>query len=77
MTIKRYHEVIRVNQEGAIRMTLAFVPLLKKAGRGRRILNIASIMGVRGRPDSIPSDCKGAIVNFTELLLQSHAWHYG
>lgn len=69
MTMKRYHEVIRVNQDGAIRMTLAFVPLLKKAGSGRRILNIASIMGVRGWPDSIPySTAKGAIVNFTRAL---------
>jgi NAD(P)-dependent dehydrogenase (short-subunit alcohol dehydrogenase family) len=69
MTMRRYHEVIRVNQDGAIRVTLAFVPLLKKAGRGRRILNIASIMGVRGWPDSIPySTAKGAIVNFTRAL---------
>ena len=69
MTMTRYHEVIRVNQDGAVRVTLAFVPLLKKAGVGRRILNIASIMGVRGWPDSIPySTAKGAIVNFTRAL---------
>jgi NAD(P)-dependent dehydrogenase (short-subunit alcohol dehydrogenase family) len=76
MTMKRYHEVIRVNQDGAIRMTLAFVPLLKKAGRGRRILNIASIMGVRGWPDSIPySTAKGAIVNFTRAVACDLAPH--
>jgi NAD(P)-dependent dehydrogenase (short-subunit alcohol dehydrogenase family) len=69
MTMARYHEVICVNQDGAVRVTLAFVPLLKKAGVGRRILNIASIMGVRGWPDSIPySTAKGAIVNFTRAL---------
>jgi NAD(P)-dependent dehydrogenase (short-subunit alcohol dehydrogenase family) len=69
MTMARYHEVIRINQDGAIRMTLAFVPLLKKGGEGRRILNIASIMGVRGSPDAIPySTAKGAIVNFTRAL---------
>ncbi len=69
MTMARYHEVVRINQDGAIRMTLAFVPLLKKGREGRRILNIASIMGVRGSPDAIPySTAKGAIVNFTRSL---------
>jgi len=68
LTMTRYHEVIRVNQDGAVRMCLAFVPLLKKAKTGR-ILNIASIMGVRGWPDSVPySTAKGAIVNFTRAL---------
>ena len=76
MTMARYHEVIRVNQDGAVRMCLAFVPLLKKAGDGRRILNIASIMGVRGWPDAIPySTAKGAIVNFTRALAADLAPH--
>jgi NAD(P)-dependent dehydrogenase (short-subunit alcohol dehydrogenase family) len=76
MTMQHYHDVIRVNQDGAIRVTLAFLPLLKKAGAGRRILNIASIMGVRGWPDSIPySTAKGAIVNFTRALACDLAPH--
>src|SRR6185436_9521610 len=63
MTMARYHEVTRVNQDGAVRMSLAFVPLLKKAGEGRRILNIASIMGVRGWPNAIPySTAKGGSI---------------
>ena len=76
MTMARYHEVTRVNQDGAVRMCLAFVPLLKKAGESRRILNIASIMGVRGWPDAIPySTAKGAIVNFTRALAADLAPH--
>jgi NAD(P)-dependent dehydrogenase (short-subunit alcohol dehydrogenase family) len=76
MTMAHYHEVIRINQDGAIRVTLAFLPLLKKAGEGRRILNIASIMGLRGWPDSIPySTAKGAIVNFTRALAADLAKH--
>jgi NAD(P)-dependent dehydrogenase (short-subunit alcohol dehydrogenase family) len=76
MTMQRYHAVTRVNQDGAIRVTLAFVPLLKKSGEGRRILNIASIMGVRGWPDAIPySTAKGAIVNFTRALACDLAPH--
>jgi NAD(P)-dependent dehydrogenase (short-subunit alcohol dehydrogenase family) len=69
MSMAGYQHVIRINQDGAIRVTLAFLPLLRKAGAGRRILNIASIMGVRGSPDAIPySTAKGAIVNFTRAL---------
>lgn len=76
MTMARYHEVIRVNQDGAVRMCLAFVPLLKKAKEARRIVNIASIMGVRGWPDAIPySTAKGAIVNFTRALAADLAPH--
>ncbi|WP_119304343.1 SDR family NAD(P)-dependent oxidoreductase [Dongia deserti] len=76
MTMARYHEVIRVNQDGAVRMCLAFVPLLKKAKDGKRIVNIASIMGVRGWPDAIPySTAKGAIVNFTRALAADLAPH--
>lgn len=76
MTMARYHEVIRINQDGAVRMCLAFVPLLKKAKEGKRIVNIASIMGVRGWPDAIPySTAKGAIVNFTRALAADLAPH--
>jgi NAD(P)-dependent dehydrogenase (short-subunit alcohol dehydrogenase family) len=76
LTMARYREVVRVNQDGAVRVSLAFVPLLKKGGEGRRILNIASIMGVRGWPDAIPySTAKGAIVNFTRALACDLAPH--
>jgi NAD(P)-dependent dehydrogenase (short-subunit alcohol dehydrogenase family) len=76
MTMARYHEIIRINQDGAVRMSLAFVPLLKKGRAGKRILNIASIMGVRGWPDAIPySTAKGAIVNFTRALAADLAPH--
>jgi NAD(P)-dependent dehydrogenase (short-subunit alcohol dehydrogenase family) len=76
MTMARYHDVIRVNQDGAVRMCLAFVPLLKRGKNGKRIVNIASIMGVRGWPDAIPySTAKGAIVNFTRALAADLAPH--
>ena len=69
MTWQRYREVVDINQDGAIRVTMAFLPLIRQGGEGRRILNIASIMGMRGSPDSIPySTAKGAIVNFTRAL---------
>lgn len=66
MSMDDYHRVIRINQDGAVRMTMAFVPLLKKAARGRRVLNVASIQGLRGWPNQLAyATAKGAIVNFT------------
>jgi len=69
MTMAHYRKVLDINQDGAVRATLAFLPLIKAAGEGRRIVNIASIMGVRGQPDAVPySTAKGAIVNFTRAV---------
>jgi NAD(P)-dependent dehydrogenase (short-subunit alcohol dehydrogenase family) len=69
MTMEQYHRIIRINQDGAVRMCMAFVPLLKQGVGGKRILNIASIQGVRGWPNQIAyATAKGAIVNFTRAL---------
>lgn len=69
LTMARYRRVLDVNQDGAVRVTLALLPLVKRAAVGRRIVNIASIMGLRGSRDSLPySTAKGAIVNLTRAL---------
>ncbi len=69
MSMADYQQVIRINQDGAVRMVMAFVPLIKKAGEGRRILNVASIQGLRGWPNQIAyATAKGAMVNFTRAL---------
>lgn len=69
LTMAHYRKVLDINQDGAVRVTLALLPLIKAAGSGRRILNIASIMGLRGSRESIPySTAKGALVNFTRSL---------
>ena len=69
MTMEHYQRIVRVNQDGAIRATLALLPLIRKGGTGKRILNIASIMGVRGGPDAVPyCTAKGGMVNFTRAL---------
>ena len=42
---------------------------IKKAGDGRRIVNVASIQGLRGWPNQLAyATAKGAIVNFTRAL---------
>lgn len=69
MTFAHYRSILDINQDGAIRMTLALLPLIRKAGPGRRILNIASIQGLRGTRDSLAyATAKGALVNFTRAL---------
>ncbi len=69
MTMADYLRVIDINQHGAIRVTMAMIDLIRKGGESKRILNIASIMGVRGSRNSIPySTAKGGIVNFTRAL---------
>jgi NAD(P)-dependent dehydrogenase (short-subunit alcohol dehydrogenase family) len=67
VTLERFNRVLAVNLTGAMACTLAAVPLMS-AGWGR-ILNIASIMGVRGLRDSV-SYCaaKGGVVNMTRAL---------
>lgn len=66
MTMDHYRHVIDINLHGAIRMTLAMKPMIRKAPEGRRVVNIASIMGMRGQRDCIPyATAKGGIVNFT------------
>jgi NAD(P)-dependent dehydrogenase (short-subunit alcohol dehydrogenase family) len=67
LTLERFHHVLAVNLAGALACTLAAAPLMT-AGWGR-ILNIASIMGMRGSRDSVPySTAKGGVVNMTRAL---------
>jgi len=69
LTMNHYLRVTRINQDGAVRVSLSLLPLIRKGGAARRILNIASIMGLRGWPNSVPySTAKGGIVNFTRAL---------
>ncbi|WP_373502663.1 SDR family NAD(P)-dependent oxidoreductase [Aestuariivirga sp.] len=69
MKMEEYHRIVSVNQDGAVRMAMAFVPLIKKAGEGRRIVNVASIQGLRGWPNQLAyATAKGAVVNFTRAL---------
>lgn len=69
MSFAHYRAVTDINQDGAVRVTLALLPLMRKAQTGRRILNIVSIQGLRGTRDSLAyATAKGALVNFTRAL---------
>ncbi|MCP4381524.1 MAG: SDR family oxidoreductase [Hyphomicrobiales bacterium] len=66
MALDHYRDVININQDGAIRVSLAFLPLIKAAKTGRRIVNIASIIGIRGARECIPyATAKGGVISFT------------
>lgn len=69
LTMERFGQVLDINLSGALRVTLAHVDLLRKARKGGRVLNIASIMGVRGSVSSLAySTAKGGLVNLTRCL---------
>ena len=69
LTAAHCARVLEVNLNGAVRVSLAMVPLLRKATHGGKILNTASVNGLRGTPDNIPySIAKGGIVNLTRCL---------
>lgn len=68
LTRQRYEQVQQVNQNGALWMTLGLLDLLKASGRGR-VVNIASIQGVRAAPDTLAyATAKGGVVNMTRAL---------
>jgi NAD(P)-dependent dehydrogenase (short-subunit alcohol dehydrogenase family) len=57
-----------VNLTGALRVTMAMVPLIR-GSQAPRILNIASVNGLRGTRDSLAySTAKGGVVNLTRCL---------
>jgi len=66
--MERFRAVQAVNLDGALAATLALLPLLRRSTSGR-ILNIASILGVRGQRDTVPyAAAKGGLVNLTRAL---------
>jgi NAD(P)-dependent dehydrogenase (short-subunit alcohol dehydrogenase family) len=68
LSAERVAEVHSVNLIGTVRMALTMLPLLR-AGRAGKILNLASVNGLRGVRDTLAyNTAKGAIVNLTQSL---------
>jgi NAD(P)-dependent dehydrogenase (short-subunit alcohol dehydrogenase family) len=69
LTLDRFMEVQNINLAGALRVTKAMVPLMRKPSGGARILNLASVNGMRGSRDSLAySTAKGGVINLTRCL---------
>ena len=68
-----WDRVFAVNVRGLFQVTRAAVPLLKSSRR-RRVVNTASIVGLRPGPQPLPYAArKAAVVNLTKTL----AWNLG
>ncbi len=75
LTRTRFEEVQAVNQNGALWVTLGLLGLLRRSEHGR-VVNIASIVGVRGMTDSLAyATAKGGVVNMTRSLAVDLAPH--
>ncbi|MFC0678782.1 SDR family NAD(P)-dependent oxidoreductase [Lysobacter korlensis] len=70
-----YRRVVDVNLNGMVEFTLALLPLLRRSGTAR-ILNVGSVQGFRGAPDSLAyAISKGGVHNFTRALAADLAPH--
>lgn len=69
LTLEHYARILRVNLDGALIVSMAMVPLIRSRTPHGRILNIASIMGVRSAPGATAySTAKGGVVNLTRSM---------
>jgi NAD(P)-dependent dehydrogenase (short-subunit alcohol dehydrogenase family) len=68
LTRERFLHVQDINQNGALWVTLALRGFLRASAQAR-IVNIASILGVRGTINCVPyATAKGGVVNMTRAL---------
>ena len=69
LTMPLFNHVINNNLNTVLAVSLKFMNLLKSKKERNKILNISSIMGIRGSKNSIPySTAKGGVVNLTRCL---------
>ncbi|APX18029.1 hypothetical protein BWR17_19270 (plasmid) [Phaeobacter inhibens] len=67
LEFERYDKVIAINQSGALALSHAATPALRKTSGA--IVNVASIMGMVGSEAAVPySMAKGAVLNLTRCL---------
>jgi 2-hydroxycyclohexanecarboxyl-CoA dehydrogenase len=69
---KLYH----VNYRGVLNTCWLVVKLMVEAGRGGRVINVASDAGRLGAAnEAVYSGCKGAVITFTKALAREHSRH--
>jgi len=69
---KLYH----VNYRGVLNTCWLVVKLMVEAGRGGRVINVASDAGRLGAAnEAVYSGCKGAVITFTKALASEHSRH--
>lgn len=80
MPVEAWQKVVRTNVDGTYFVSHAVGMQMIKRGQGGRIINIASVAGLRGSdPRVMPTlpynTSKGAVVNFTRALAATLAEH--
>jgi NAD(P)-dependent dehydrogenase (short-subunit alcohol dehydrogenase family) len=68
-TEEEFRRVIDVNVFGTFCVTRALMPLIRKAGKGSAIVNVASNIGLMGMNRRVAyTTSKGAVINFTRSV---------
>jgi NAD(P)-dependent dehydrogenase (short-subunit alcohol dehydrogenase family) len=68
LSAERWHRVMNVNLDSALFGAKAAMPHLKRSSCAS-IINVASIQGLRGQPNSVAyATAKGAVVNLTRCM---------
>lgn len=68
-TEEEFRRIIDVNVFGTFAVTRAFMPLLRRAGAGAAVVNVASNIGLVGMNRRVAyTTSKGAVVNFTRSV---------
>jgi gluconate 5-dehydrogenase len=80
LPIEAWDKVIKVNVDGTFYVSRAVGLHMIQRGQGGRIINIASVAGLRGQDPSVMptlpyNTSKGAVVNFTRALAATLAEH--
>jgi 2-hydroxycyclohexanecarboxyl-CoA dehydrogenase len=71
-----WDKLIGINLLGPINMCHVVLRLMVDAGRGGRVINIASDAGRLGAGhEAVYSACKGGVITFTKSLAREHARH--
>lgn len=69
---KLYH----INYKGVLNTCWVVLKLMVAAGRGGRVINVASDAGRLGAAhEAVYSGCKGAVITFTKSLAREHSRH--
>ncbi|HEX5391363.1 MAG TPA: 2-hydroxycyclohexanecarboxyl-CoA dehydrogenase [Burkholderiaceae bacterium] len=71
-----WDKLIAINLTGALNMHHAVLPLMVAAGKGGRIVNIASDAArVGSSGEAVYAACKGGLVAFSKTIAREHARH--
>lgn len=69
-------QLIAINLTGALHMHHAVLPVMVAAGKGGRIVNIASDAArVGSSGEAVYAACKGGLVSFSKTIAREHARH--